>query len=234
VGTTPEQGSSESHTLALTKITSVTLPNGRTVSFFGAEDNSAYAMTASGGPDVQAMPQMRGIKPTALYNLLTNEPAPARLVALETSVQATGHSPWNLDADPAMRAQIAAEVQGLPPPPGVRIDTVTTCSNIFRDYNIWAPGAAYVFSRWNWWDGLYFNWTTPYDSLGDEIYQEVCALSGPFVFNVAGVESVSVNGPGSWYYADQWYDGPGTTSTHMTITNASGKEFDYWAVDRQW
>jgi hypothetical protein len=233
VGSTPEQGSSEGHTLALTKITSVTLPNGRTVSFFAAEDNSAYALTASGGPDIQTMPQLRSIKPTALYHLLTNEPAPARLTALETSVVATGHSPWTLNADPALSARITAEAQALPPPPGVRIDTATgTCSNIINDFAAYYQDAAYSFNRWNWWNGLYFNYTTPFSWNGDQIWQEVCALSGPFLFNVAGVESITVSGPGSWYWVNLWSD-LGQTSTNTTITNASGKEFDYYAQDFQ-
>jgi hypothetical protein len=236
VESTPGQESGESHPLALTKITSVTLPNGRTVSFFGAEDNSAYALTMSGGPDIQAMPQMRSIKPTALYNLLTSKPAPARLTALETSALATGHSPWTLNPDPAVSAQITAEVQALPPPPGVRINTATgTCSNVINDFefDVSSPYASYAFNRWNWWNGLYFNDTTPYDWNGDDIYQEVCALSGPFVFTVAGVESVTVSGPGSWYWANQWTI-PGQTTTNATVTNASGKEFDYYAVDFQY
>jgi hypothetical protein len=235
VGETPEQGSSDSHALALTKITSLTLATGRTVSFFGAPDNSAYALTESGGPDIPAMPEMHSIKPTALYNLLTNEPAPDRLTALETSVQATGHSPWNLNPDPVLSAQIAAEVKGSPAPSGVvRIYGATgTCSNVINDFNVWRPSASYVFNRWNWRNGLYFNMTTPWDVLGDEIYQEVCALSGPFVFTVAGIESVTVSGPGSWYWADQW-TGTGQVTTNTTVTNASGKEFDYWAVDNQW
>jgi hypothetical protein len=234
VGSTPEQGSSESHALALTKIASVTLPDGRTVSFFGAEDNSAYALTASGGPDIQTMPLMRGVKPTALYSLLTNEAAPARLAALETSALATGHSPWNLNPDPMLSAQIAAEVQALPAPRGVRIDTATgTCSNVINDYAADQPTASYVFNRWNWWNGLYFNYTTPFSWNGTQIYQEVCSLIGPFVFTVAGVESITVGGPGSWYWVSQWNTDPGQTTTNMTITNAIGKEFDYYAVDWQ-
>jgi hypothetical protein len=234
VGSSPEQGATESHVLALTKITSVTLPTGRTVSFFGTDDNRAYALTAKGGPDIQTLPQMRKIQPTVLYNLLTDEPAPARLAALETSVLGSGHSPWSLNPDPEVSAQIVAEVQGLrPPSDAVRINAVTgTCSNVINDFVHEESYAAYIFNRWNWWNGLYFNYTTPFDWVGDQIYQEVCALVGPFVFTVAGVESVTVSSPGEWYYAAQWTDF-GQVSTNMTITNASGKEFDYYAADTQ-
>jgi hypothetical protein len=189
----------------------------RVISFYG-NATDAISIVEMGEANMRPTAQLEEIQPTTLFRALSDgQEPPAALVAAEARVRPRAH--WRSNPDSAL---LQALRDGNPVPNGILADT-NVCASTEANFYALVDSAPFDFqwTRFEWWNGLYFNYTASVD-----LHSQFCAITGPLLYNIAG--------HGSWTLtAGQWIKtscGLGTCSLSVTVTSASGKEFDFWAA----